>query len=170
MPWKGRGKLTVARWKKRCQCHGESEPQAEKMEPRNVIGYMCQKCQRTFTGMGSESGTVNGSARKLAAQTGGGSDIVKAHKSALSHVQRSDRCKGSGISRVILTFGTSDAMVGGAGSAQPPRIGAPRAQRGNWVYSVLITLLLHWRFYNENVLHWFPNTIIPPLFDVNHLE
>ena len=71
------------------------------------------------------------------------------YRSALGHINKSAKCKAAGarlLVIVILTFGTSDAMVGGAGSAQPPRIGAPKAHGGKWFYYTVITPLLHDRF------------------------
>lgn len=65
-----------------------------------------------------------------------GSDASAAYKSVLSHVRRSDRCKGSTVSKALITFGASDTRVGGAGSALQPRLGAARPQKGDELLAV----------------------------------
>ena len=88
---------------------------------RNIWTFKCDNCHRYFTGIDARDDDSNFR----------GSDAVSAHKRASSHLLRSERCKGSRVSKVLLTFGASDARVGGTGTAQQPKLGAARSLEGD---------------------------------------
>ena len=79
---------------------------------RNVSGYVCSVCKKTFASLTSESGSSEG-----------GNPSRSVYRSALGHINKSAKCKAAGARLLVIDipFRATDARVGGSGSDRPPR-------------------------------------------------